>query len=98
TGTGFRTMYFTTTGNNNTGSGFQALNTNTTGSNNTAFGYYADVTTGNLTNATAIGYNTKVNASNKVRIGNASVTKIEGQVPFTTPSDGRYKFNVQEDV
>jgi hypothetical protein len=33
-----------------------------------------------------------------VRIGNASVTKIEGQVPFTTPSDGRFKFNVQEDV
>jgi hypothetical protein len=98
TGTGFRTMYFNTTGSNNTGSGFQALNTNTTGSNNTALGYYADVTTGNLSNATAIGYNTKVNASNKVRIGNASVTKIEGQVPFTTPSDGRYKFNVQEDV
>jgi len=39
-----------------------------------------------------------VNASNKVRIGNAAVTKIEGQVPFSTPSDGRYKFNVREDV
>jgi len=23
---------------------------------------------------------------------------IEGQVPFTTPSDGRYKFNVHDDV
>jgi len=26
------------------------------------------------------------------------VTVIEGQVPFTTPSDGRYKFNVLENV
>jgi hypothetical protein len=59
---------------------------------------YADVTSGNFYNATAIGYNAKVNASNKVRIGNAAVTKIEGQVPFSTPSDGRYKFNVREDV
>lgn len=75
-----------------------ALNFNTSGSNNTGIGNGADVTLGYLTNATAIGYNAKVNASNKVRIGNASVTKIEGQVPFTTPSDGRYKFNINEDV
>jgi trimeric autotransporter adhesin len=33
-----------------------------------------------------------------VRIGNANVTVIEGQVPFTTPSDGRFKFNIREDV
>jgi len=26
------------------------------------------------------------------------VTVIEGQVPFTTPSDGRFKYHVQEDV
>lgn len=87
-----------TTASNNTGVGYTALATNSVGSNNTALGYGADVTVGNLTNATAIGYNAKVNASNKVRIGNASVTRIEGQVAFTTPSDGRYKFNVREDV
>jgi hypothetical protein len=51
-----------------------------------------------LTNATAIGANAVVNASNKVRIGSSSVTVIEGQVPFTTPSDGRYKYEVKEDV
>jgi hypothetical protein len=33
-----------------------------------------------------------------VRIGNSAVTVIEGQVPFTSPSDGRFKFNVREDV
>ena len=51
-----------------------------------------------ITNATAIGNGAMVNASNKVRIGNAAVTVIEGQVPFTSPSDGRYKYNVREDV
>jgi hypothetical protein len=83
---------------NNTAVGHNSLASLISGSNNTAIGFGSDVTLGNLTNATAIGYNAKVNASNKVRIGNASVTKIEGQVAFTTPSDGRYKFNVREDV
>jgi hypothetical protein len=87
-----------TTASNNTAIGYTALAKISIGSNNTALGFGADVTVGNLNNATAIGYNAKVNASNKVRIGNASVTKIEGQVAFTTPSDGRYKFNVREDV
>lgn len=87
-----------TTGVNNTALGFSALGTNTTGSLNTAVGMFADVTAGNLVNATAIGYNAKVNASNKVRIGSSAVTKIEGQVPFSTPSDGRFKFNIREDV
>jgi trimeric autotransporter adhesin len=61
-------------------------------------GFDADVSAPNLTNATAIGNGAIVDASNKVRIGNSAVTVIEGQVPFTTPSDGRFKFNVQEDV
>ena len=51
-----------------------------------------------MTNATAIGAGAVVNASNKIRIGNAAVTVIEGQVPFTTPSDGRFKYKVKEDV
>jgi hypothetical protein len=98
TASGYRALAGTTSGSGNTASGYQALLTNTSGTNNTAIGTGADVTAGTFTNATAVGYNAKVNASNKVRIGNASITKIEGQVPFTTPSDGRYKFNVREDV
>ena len=86
------------TGEYNTAIGADALFTNTDGSENTAVGSGADVTGVNFTNATAIGYNARVNASNKVRIGNGFVTVIEGQVPFTSPSDGRYKFAVQEDV
>ncbi|HET6255755.1 MAG TPA: tail fiber domain-containing protein [Puia sp.] len=87
-----------TSGNYNCGLGDSALVSNTTGSNNTAVGFMADVASGNLRNATAIGNQAVVDASNKVRIGNSAVTVIEGQVPFTTPSDGRYKFNIREDV
>ncbi len=91
-------LYNNKKGSNNTAYGMNALFTNTKGSNNTALGYGADVSSGTLTNATAIGCGAIVNASNKVRIGNAAVTVIEGQVLPTTPSDGRFKFNVREDV
>jgi hypothetical protein len=82
----------------NTALGRNSLQTNTTGSGNTAIGFQADVSAGNLSNATALGNGAIVNGSNKVRIGNSAVTVIEGQVPFTTPSDGRYKFNIEENI
>jgi hypothetical protein len=65
---------------------------------NTAIGTGASIFGFPVQNATALGAGAVSDASNKVRIGNAAVTVIEGQVPFTTPSDGRYKFNVEEDV
>jgi trimeric autotransporter adhesin len=85
-------------GNYNTAIGYMTLQKNFSGTNNTAIGTQADVGSDNLSNATALGYGAIADASNKVRIGNSAVTVIEGQVPFTTPSDGRFKFNVQEDV
>ena len=84
-----------TTGNNNTGYGALTLVGNQTGSGNTAIGEAADVTATNLTNATAIGFQATVNASNKVRIGNGSVTVIEGAVSYTFPSDIRLKKDVR---
>ena len=98
TAIGSSTMQRNIGGYYNTAVGHHTLATNSTGNCNTAIGVYADVNSETLTNATAIGYGAIVNASNKVRIGNSTVTVIEGQVPFTTPSDGRFKFNVQEDV
>lgn len=98
TAIGANTLSRNTTGVSNTALGGSTMNTNTTGVQNTVIGSGADVSVGTLTNATAIGANAVVNASNKVRIGNSNVTVIEGQVPFTTPSDGRFKFEVQEDV
>src|SRR5262249_13970545 len=59
----------------------------------TALGATADVSDGNLTNVTAIGFGAIVNNSNKVRLGNTSVTVIEGQVPFTASSDKTKKEN-----
>jgi trimeric autotransporter adhesin len=98
TADGASALFTNTTGNNNTAVGTMAMYGNRTGSYNTALGYYANVTSDNLTNATAIGNGAIVNASNKVRIGNSAVTSIEGAVPFMVPSDGRYKFQVKEDV
>ena len=70
-----------------------ALDVNTTGSQNTAIGAFADLSAENLTNATAIGNGTIVNSSNKIRLGNAAVTVIEGQVAFTASSDKTKKEN-----
>jgi len=92
------TALISNTGAQNTAVGVGALGNNGGGSNNTALGFGTNVTSGSLVNATVIGANAVVDASNKVRIGNSAVTVIEGQVPFTYPSDGRYKFEVQEDV
>jgi hypothetical protein len=82
----------------NLGDGPPTLGTYVTGNFNTAIGSGADVSVDGLSNATAIGSGAIVTASNMVRIGNSSVTVIQGQVPFTTPSDGRFKFNVREEV
>jgi hypothetical protein len=94
-GTGSTALSGNTTGSNNAGFGESSLFSNTTGNENTALGNLADVTTGALNNATAIGYNAKVNASNKVRIGNTSVTVIEGNVAFTSTSDARLKEGIR---
>jgi hypothetical protein len=82
----------------NTAVGRSALAANVSGSNNTSIGRLSDVSVGTLTNATAVGFSATVNASNKVRLGSATVTVVEGQVPYTNPSDARFKFNVKEDV
>ena len=63
-------------GNGNTGFGYYAGSYNSSGNYNTAVGHSADMTQRSLTNATAIGYNAKVNASNKIQLGNADVTKV----------------------
>jgi trimeric autotransporter adhesin len=114
TANGSTALYFNTTGSGNTASGASSLRNNSTGSYNTAIGYNAlranvsgsnntaigsnAAISGNVSNATTIGAGAVANTSNKVRIGNSAVTAIEGQVPFTVPSDGRFKFQVKEDV
>ena len=85
-------------GSYNTGIGHSALSTNRRGSYNTALGYGADVPPGasgwGWSNATAIGNGALANASNKIRLGNADVTVIEGQVAFSNASDRRLKKDI----
>ena len=76
TANGYAALNFST-GTANTAVGYLALNTNTTGGNNTALGSSANVSTGTLNNATAIGANALVDASNKVQIGDGSVTAVQ---------------------
>jgi trimeric autotransporter adhesin len=85
-----------TTGSGNTAIGAGAGIYVQGGSNNTFLGNGANVPFGSpsLTNATAIGYLATVNASNKLRIGNTSVTVVEGPVAYTFPSDRRLKENI----
>jgi septal ring factor EnvC (AmiA/AmiB activator) len=88
-------MFKTTTGYANTAVGDSALYTNVGGSKNTAIGQGADVAGAGYTNATAIGYGAIASGSNKVQIGNASVTEIRGQVSWTTASDSRLKKDIK---
>ena len=97
TAVGIGAMKFHTTGNDNVAVGVNAglfASNQTTGSNNTAIGAYAEYGAGNLTNATVIGSGATVSASNSIRLGNASVTVIGGQVAWTAASDSRIKKNI----
>lgn len=109
TALGQSALYLNRTGNGNTAVGVLSLFGFDRGNYNTAIGYESGIyhAPGDLstfigyrasgmgnTNATAIGANAIVNESNKVRIGNTSVTVIEGQVAWSTPSDRHLKENI----
>ncbi len=94
TANGSNALLNNTLGTNNTAIGFESGNANITGNNNTFLGNQANVSADGINNATAIGANTIVDASNKIRIGDASVTVIEGSVAWSTPSDRRLKENI----
>jgi hypothetical protein len=98
TASGTWALGYNTEGSFNTAIGSWALAANTTGTHNTAIGCEANVSVGNLYNATAIGYGAIVDASNKVVIGNTSVSTIGGQVSWTAFSDGRAKKNIRAEV
>ncbi len=82
-----------TAGGGNTAAGAGALASNTVGTSNTAFGAGADVSANGFRNATAIGAGAIVDSSHKIRLGNATVSVIEGQVGFTSSSDATKKEN-----
>ncbi len=87
-----------TTGYNNTAIGAYALRYNTTGVNNTALGHNSFSHLSSVfSNSTALGANSVITASNQVRIGDANVTSIIGQVNFSAVSDGRFKKDISSE-
>jgi trimeric autotransporter adhesin len=95
---GLQALQNNATGTDNVALGVNALLSNATGSSIVGIGNAANVSSTNLTNAIVIGTSTTVNASNKVRIGNSSITVIEGQVAYSFPSDGRFKTITNNEV
>lgn len=71
-----RSALYSTTGNSNSSLGYGAGTTNSSGSNNTFIGYNADANATNYSNTTAIGNGAIVTASNKVQIGNSTVSGL----------------------
>lgn len=61
-------------------------------------GDYAQGNQNNLINAIAIGNNAIVTANNRVRIGDNNITRIGGEVSWSTLSDGRIKDNINENI
>ena len=94
---GLNSLLTNTTGAYNTALGNSAMNSNVTGTYNTALGFYANVATDGLTNATAIGNGAIVDASNKIQLGNTSVTNVNTSATITgagfkTPTGTSYQF------
>jgi hypothetical protein len=95
---GYASLSQNLTGGSNTAFGYNSLSNSTSGSNNTAIGSNTNVSTGAIASSTAIGVGAVVNANNKIRLGSSFVTAIEGQVPYSFPSDGQFSKSVTEDV
>ncbi|MFI5170875.1 MAG: tail fiber domain-containing protein [Chitinophagales bacterium] len=96
TGIGAHTLFNNISGSDNTVVGVYS-GYSITGNSNTAVGVFANIT-GSNNNAIALGAGAFCDASNKARIGNASVSSIGGEVGWTTYSDSRIKENIQQNV
>ena len=83
---GVMTLQNNTTGSGNTAVGKLALGSNLTGSYNVAIGFGADVDAGAYTNAIAIGYGAIATGSNKIQLGNSSITNITTNGAITAGS------------
>jgi hypothetical protein len=114
TAVGHAALLANSTGSGNTGIGEEALSGISTQDGNTGVGYLAgyfntatnctfvgaatQTNANGYTNSSAFGYGTLLDGSNRIYLGNSSITSIKGQVGFTTYSDGRFKKNIIENV
>lgn len=97
---GYQVAQSQTSGSANTFIGFLSGGNFLGGSNNTMLGSGADVLNINSTfsNSTALGSGAIIDRSNMVRLGNSTVTRLESAVSLTTPSDGRIKKNILDNI
>ncbi|MBI3502148.1 MAG: tail fiber domain-containing protein [Bacteroidetes bacterium] len=112
-GLGFESEFKITSGTGNSAVGYGSLLNVTTSNYNTAIGInagltcnadsnvfvgaYADANVSTLTNCAAFGYGTTAAASDKFYFGNSAVIECRAKA-WTATSDGRFKFNVKEEV
>jgi hypothetical protein len=112
TAVGFESLFSNTTGLQNTAVGDEAGNrtgsvaaygggtvvfvANTTGNFNTLLGRGTGTTAANLSNCTAVGIDAYCDGSNEVRLGNAFVTSIGGEVAWSALSDRRAKKDIRD--
>lgn len=98
TATGDHSLSELILGSNNTAAGIASGNSLINGENNTFMGISSgviDIPSGEfINNSMALGATAKVNASNKVVIGNASVSQIGGYASWVNYSDRRLKENI----
>lgn len=92
----YRILYDNISGSNNTAIGRNTLSTITIGNRNVPVGYNANVIADNLTNSIAIGANAVVDASNKIRMGNSSITVSDIQVAWNVTSDRRWNEDIKD--
>jgi len=97
TAIGYNAMSNVTSGQFNTAIGDDAMASVTTSLNNTAIGKEA-MPNATGSNNTAIGHEAEVAnpaASHQVRIGNSQITSATIQVPWTSPSDKKWKEQIR---
>jgi len=68
------------------------------GNRNVFIGANTDAGISNCTNSVAIGYDVSPFGSNRVVIGNSSMTRIGGYASWSNLSDLRYKINIKQNV
>ncbi len=92
----YRSLYNNITGGLNTAIGRNTFSINTIGNRNVALGFNANVSADNLTNTIIIGASAVVDASNKIRMGNSSITAAYIQVACNITSDRRWKEDIKD--
>jgi len=97
---GYQSAQIQETGNNNTLIGSFSGVSFSGGNDNTFLGSGSNTLSSLLpiSNSTALGANAIVDRSDMVKLGNNSITRLEASVSLTTPSDGRIKANIRENI